>query len=153
MLIITNHALLLQNLKLENQILPAYEHVIIDEAHNLEEEATRQFTDTVDLEFLHKTSQHLLRNSSVVSRIISKVKDLHEESQSYEDLLLAQRELKSDVADLETHIRAAIDYIFTVKQLAHNNEWRITAKERKANWVAGTDTYVRANSGLDSHHL
>ena len=134
MLIITNHALLLQNLKLENQILPAYEHVIIDEAHNLEEEATRQFTDTVDLEFLHKTSQHLLRNSSVVSRIISKVKDLHEESQSYEDLLLAQRELKSDVTDLETHIRAAIDYIFTVKQLAHNNEWRITAKERKANW-------------------
>ena len=56
MLIITNHALLLQNIKLENQILPSYEYIIVDEAHNLEDEATRQFTDTVDLEFCAKTA-------------------------------------------------------------------------------------------------
>ena len=134
MLIITNHALLLQNLKLENQILPGFDHVIIDEAHNLEDEATRQFTDTVDLEFLRKTSQHLLRNSSVVSRIINKVKDLHENTDSYSDLLLAQRELKDDVTTLEQQIKTTIDFIFTVNQLAHSNEWRITAKERKSSW-------------------
>ena len=134
LLIITNHALLLQNIKLENQILPSYEHVIIDEAHNLEDEATRQFTDTVDLEFLRKTSQHLLRSNSVVSRIVNKVKDLHEETDSYGELLLAQRNLKEDVGLLEQYIKTAIDYVFTVKQLAHSNEWRITAKERKSTW-------------------
>lgn len=134
MLIITNHALLLQNIKLENQILPSYEYIIVDEAHNLEDEATRQFTDTVDLEFLHKTSQHLLRSNSVVSRILNKLKDLDMASDAYDDLLLSQRQLKEDVGLLETHIQAAIEYIFTVGQLSHNNEWRITAKERKSDW-------------------
>ena len=134
MLIITNHALLLQNLKLENQILPSYEHIIIDEAHNLEDEATRQFTDTIDLEFMRKTAQHLLRSNSVVSRIVNKVKDLHEDTDSYNDLLLTQRQLKEDIGFLEQHIKTAIDFIFTVSQLAHSNEWRITEKERKTQW-------------------
>lgn len=134
MLIVTNHALLLQNLKLENQILPSFDHVIIDEAHNLEDEATRQFTDTVDLEFLRKTSQHLLRSSSVVSRIINKVKDLHENTDACGELLLAQRQLKDDAAVLEQQVKTAIDFVFTVHQLAHSNEYRITAKERKTDW-------------------
>ena len=134
MVIVTNHALLLQNLKLENQILPSFEYVIIDEAHNLEEEATRQFTDTVDLEFLRKTSQHLLRNGSVVNRILNKVKDLHENTESYEELLLSQRQLKDDVALLEQQAKSAIDFIFTVHPLSHSNEWRITAKERNSDW-------------------
>ena len=134
MLIVTNHALLLQNIKLENQILPEFKHVIIDEAHNLEDEATRQFTDTVDLEFLRKTSQHLLRSSSVVSRIINKVKDLHENTDAYSELLLAQRQLKEDVTMLEQQVKTAIDFVFTIGQLSHSNEYRITAKERKTDW-------------------
>lgn len=134
MLIITNHALLLQNIKLDNQILPSHEHIIVDEAHNLEDEATRQFTDTVDLEFLRKTSNHLLRNSSIVSRILQKVKELHEESETYGELLKAQHDLNDDITVLETHIKAAIDFVFTIPQLAHNNEWRITAKDRKTDW-------------------
>lgn len=142
MLIITNHALLLQNIKLDNQILPSHEHIIIDEAHNLEDEATRQFTDTVDLELLRKTSNHLLRSNSVVSRIINKVKEFHESSDAYGELLLAQRNLTDDIAVLEGHIKSAIDYVFTVPQLAHNNEWRITAKERKANWWQGFYTQL-----------
>ncbi len=134
MLIVTNHALLLQDIKLENQILPEFKHVIIDEAHNLEEEATRQFTDTVDLEFLRKTSQHLLRSSSVVSRIINKVQDLHENTDAHGELLLAQRQLKDDVATIEQQIKTTIDFVFTIHQLAHGNEYRITAKERKTDW-------------------
>ena len=134
MLIITNHALLLQNLKLENQILPGFDYVIVDEAHNLEDEATRQFTDTVDLEFMRKTAQHLLRNNSVVSRIVNKVKDLHEDTDTYAELLLAQRQLKEDVDFLEQQIKTTVNYIFTVRQLSHNNEWRITAKERASDW-------------------
>ena len=133
-LIVTNHALLLQDIKLENQILPGFEHVIIDEAHNLEDEATRQFTDTVDLEFLRKSSQHLLRNTSVVSRIINKVKDLHENTDAYGELLLAQRQLKDDITVLEQQIKTAIDFVFTIGQLSHSNEYRITAKERKTDW-------------------
>lgn len=154
MLIITNHSLLLQNLKFECQILPSFDHVIIDEAHNLEDEATRQFTDTVDLEFLRKTSQQLIRNNSVINRILNKVKDLHESSEAYGDLLLAQKELKDDIATLEQDLKSAIDYIFTITSLSHSNEWRITAKERKTNWWQQLATQLESVKGmvLTIHH-
>ena len=40
--VIVNHALLLADIALENQVLPTYDDLIIDEAHHLEEEATDQ---------------------------------------------------------------------------------------------------------------
>lgn len=42
-IIIVNHALLLSDLASEHRVLPEYRYLIIDEAHNLEEEATDQF--------------------------------------------------------------------------------------------------------------
>ncbi|SDN36490.1 ATP-dependent DNA helicase DinG [Alkalicoccus daliensis] len=42
-IIITNHALLLTDIVHDSQVLPGYDSVIIDEAHHLEEAATRQF--------------------------------------------------------------------------------------------------------------
>lgn len=42
-IIITNHALLLTDIVHESQVLPSYDTVIVDEAHHLEEAATRQF--------------------------------------------------------------------------------------------------------------
>jgi DNA polymerase-3 subunit epsilon/ATP-dependent DNA helicase DinG len=42
-IVIVNHALLLTDLQMEGRLLPAYDYVIIDEAHHLEEQATSQF--------------------------------------------------------------------------------------------------------------
>ena len=42
-IIVVNHALLLADLAHGGGIIPDYQHLIIDEAHNLEDEATRQF--------------------------------------------------------------------------------------------------------------
>lgn len=47
-LLVVNHALLLADLVTEAQVLPEYNHVIVDEAHNLEEVATDQFSFSVD---------------------------------------------------------------------------------------------------------
>jgi predicted DnaQ family exonuclease/DinG family helicase len=41
-LVVVNHALLLSDLKAEGKVLPAYDHVVIDEAHHLEDVATDQ---------------------------------------------------------------------------------------------------------------
>jgi len=41
--IVINHALLLSDVASGGNVLPPYAHIIIDEAHHLEEEATRQF--------------------------------------------------------------------------------------------------------------
>ncbi|HXF50845.1 MAG TPA: helicase C-terminal domain-containing protein [Dehalococcoidia bacterium] len=42
-LVVVNHALLLSDLRTDGALIPPYNHVIIDEAHHLESEATRQF--------------------------------------------------------------------------------------------------------------
>ncbi|HEY8490963.1 MAG TPA: DEAD/DEAH box helicase, partial [Dehalococcoidia bacterium] len=42
-LLVVNHALLLSDVATGGYVLPPYEHLVVDEAHNLEEEATQQF--------------------------------------------------------------------------------------------------------------
>lgn len=42
-LLVVNHALLLSDLAAEGGVLPSYGYLVVDEAHNLEEEATRSF--------------------------------------------------------------------------------------------------------------
>lgn len=51
-LVIVNHALLMADLAVENDVIPPYDYLIIDEAHNLEEVATDQLGFTVDRETL-----------------------------------------------------------------------------------------------------
>jgi len=42
-IVVVNHALLLSDIASGGRLLPPYEHLVVDEAHHLEEEATRQF--------------------------------------------------------------------------------------------------------------
>ena len=47
--VVVNHALLLANAASDDQVLPPYRHLVIDEAHRLEAVATNQFGGTVGL--------------------------------------------------------------------------------------------------------
>lgn len=47
-IIIVNHALLLADVATENRVLPEYKHLIIDEAHHLEEATTQQLSFAAD---------------------------------------------------------------------------------------------------------
>ena len=60
-LLIVNHALLLADLAAGRRILPPYNHLIVDEAHRLEEAATEQLTYRVDWQ----NTQALLRRLTV----------------------------------------------------------------------------------------
>ena len=51
-IIVVNHALLLSDLTHGGSLIPEYKHLIVDEAHHLEEEATRQFGFQVGAEQL-----------------------------------------------------------------------------------------------------
>lgn len=48
-IIIVNHSLLLSDLKRGETVLPKYQYLIIDEAHHLEEEGTKQFSQCFSL--------------------------------------------------------------------------------------------------------
>jgi DNA polymerase-3 subunit epsilon/ATP-dependent DNA helicase DinG len=52
-LVVVNHALLLSDTMEGGQILPDYEHLIVDEAHHLEDQATNQFGFSVSEVLLH----------------------------------------------------------------------------------------------------
>lgn len=60
-IVVVNHALLLSDLVAQANVLPVYDHLIIDEAHNLEDVATDQFSFSVDqaalLQFLDSLFQ------------------------------------------------------------------------------------------------
>ncbi|MGI6606304.1 MAG: helicase C-terminal domain-containing protein [Peptococcia bacterium] len=60
-LLIVNHSLLLSDVKIEASFLPAYHYLIIDEAHHLEEEGTKQFTDVFSLLDFQKRISYLLK--------------------------------------------------------------------------------------------
>ncbi|HWQ15512.1 MAG TPA: helicase C-terminal domain-containing protein [Roseiflexaceae bacterium] len=47
-LVVVNHALMLADLVVENDVIPRYDYLVIDEAHNLEDVATDQFSFNVD---------------------------------------------------------------------------------------------------------
>ncbi len=47
-LVVVNHALLLSDIRAENGVLPRYDHLIIDEAHHLEDVATDQLGWSLD---------------------------------------------------------------------------------------------------------
>ncbi len=42
-MLVVNHALLLSDIAAGGNVLPEYQHLVVDEAHHLEDEATRQF--------------------------------------------------------------------------------------------------------------
>lgn len=73
-IIVVNHALLLADLAAGGSALPSYDHLIVDEAHNLEDVATRQFGSLVSqrlvadaLDGLHRPRQRDQREGGVAT--------------------------------------------------------------------------------------
>jgi ATP-dependent DNA helicase DinG len=60
-LVVVNHALLLSDTMEGGHILPDYEHLIIDEAHHLEDQATNQFGYGVSEAMLHEILDSAIR--------------------------------------------------------------------------------------------
>ncbi len=91
-LIIVNHSLLLSDVKIGISLLPNYNYLIVDEAHHLEEEGTKQFTNSFSLGDFQKRINQLLKKkegfrkpgllyiwknySGLAKEIFSEVKDL-----------------------------------------------------------------------------
>jgi len=77
-LIVVNHALLLADLASGGSAIPPYDHLIIDEAHNLEDQATQQFGGSVSrrrfieaLDGLHRRPARDQREGGVVALLKS----------------------------------------------------------------------------------
>ncbi|MCS7221048.1 MAG: helicase C-terminal domain-containing protein [Anaerolineae bacterium] len=83
--LIINHALLFADIAAENRVLPEYTHLIIDEAHHIEEAATQQLTFTASNEV---TDQRLSKLYTTSHRLGLLDEILHSLRQAVEPQIL-----------------------------------------------------------------
>lgn len=90
-LVVVNHALLIADLATEALVLPAYAHVVIDEAHNLEDVATDQLSFAVDQAALLKFCDDLYNEGGarMVSGVLSELRTVMGEA-AVEEVILAK---------------------------------------------------------------
>jgi len=97
-IVVVNHALLLADLTHGGSLIPDYQYLIVDEAHNLEEEATKQFGFEISPEKLQDVLEPLSRLTTQVRVALST-----------EDLASAVRQngdrSAADVESLLPHLR------------------------------------------------
>ncbi|MGC8838290.1 MAG: helicase C-terminal domain-containing protein [Anaerolineae bacterium] len=128
-LIVVNHALLLSDVAMENRVLPEYRHLIVDEAHHLEDSATNQLGFDLD--------------SRALRRWLDSALGLEEE---------ARATLLSDVwavckgklkGDQEAQMRQALD------DLRHQGRTFLTALEE---FLQAVEEFARSQVGEGSNN-
>ncbi len=148
-LIVVNHALLLADLVSQSHIIPQFEHLIIDEAHNLEDVATEQLGFHLNQADLLKLCDDLYSEEgreSVSGLLASYQISFRESSAEQADREQADQladALRPLVATTRTAISACFNHLlgFVKEQLegsrATDNRFRITpAVRRKPEWAA-----------------
>ncbi|MDK2822953.1 MAG: ATP-dependent helicase DinG [Clostridia bacterium] len=137
-LIITNHSLVLQDVKSDNKILPKHEYLIIDEAHNLEEEGIKQFAEVVDFIQLRKSCFLLTKGKS--TGLLNKLRNLCTEEENISELII---ETKEEVKIILTKTNEIIHFFSRKKDFTVLGEIRITRNERKTFWWKEICSLVR----------
>lgn len=89
--VITNHSLLLSDLKTENRLLPVYGALVIDEAHHLEDVATEQLGRTV-------SGYDFTRWTEMIRKLANKIDRLAPELR--QPLLEVEKQVTPGAADL-----------------------------------------------------
>lgn len=97
-IVVVNHALLLSDLMHGGSLIPDYQYLIIDEAHNLEEEATKQFGFEITPERLQDELEPLSRLTTQV-RVALSTEDLASVARQNGDRSVA------DIESLVPHLR------------------------------------------------
>ena len=69
-IVVVNHALLLSDLASGGSVIPPYDHLIIDEAHHLEEEASRQFGYEVPWQAVEELAAQLGQGAQDVRSVL-----------------------------------------------------------------------------------
>ena len=70
-IVVVNHALLLSDLARGGGLIPEYQHLVIDEAHNLEDEATRQLGFSVSQDKLDEVWEPQVRLTAQIRQAIA----------------------------------------------------------------------------------
>ncbi|MGQ9547495.1 MAG: helicase C-terminal domain-containing protein [Roseiflexus sp.] len=146
-LVIVNHALLMADLVVENDVIPPYDYLIIDEAHNLEDVATDQLSFTVDREGLLAFLDDIFTEgqAQVVGGLLSELPNHFRESMATRTDIDRADAIADALRPAVARARDAVYGCFNVliafikretELTAHDSRLRITdALRRKPSWA------------------
>lgn len=124
-LLIVNHALLLSDLITENHVLPEFKYLIVDEAHHLEESATKAFAfeaSRTSLDTMLRALAH--ERGGLLGMLAGAIRNSDAPPNIKRD---TQRVLDDVAQDVERAVRGVYDFYntlenFVARQEAHPNE-------------------------------
>ena len=93
-IVVVNHALLLADLKHNGALLPDYDYLIVDEAHHLEDEVTRQFGLTISQREFSDIFEKIIGIRGVVSESSHILRSFLSSGSRKESIEYAQRNLR-----------------------------------------------------------
>jgi predicted DnaQ family exonuclease/DinG family helicase len=134
--LVVNHALLLSDALSENSVLPDTDRLIIDEAHHLEEQATKQFGFSVsDISVAAAIDEAIRQDGPVMGGAISHAADFLSRS------LKSAGERRATLSDaLISHIKTSLEANSQSKQAAVELFHRLSLQLNRGN---GTDRSLR----------
>ncbi|MCC6236934.1 MAG: DEAD/DEAH box helicase [Dehalococcoidia bacterium] len=139
--VVVNHALLLAASSVESGALPPFEHLVIDEAHRLEEVATSQYGGTLSLRELRALLEGLAAAEGVAGR-------MRRAASLDPSPLSPAAGLVPDAEALATAARRARDRVGPLEQAL-----RAYVEERRESGDAGPEEEVAITSGRASQPL
>ncbi|KEO84305.1 ATP-dependent DNA helicase DinG [Tumebacillus flagellatus] len=101
--LITNHSLVLTDVKADHNVLPGYQFLVLDEAHHMEDEATKHLGTEVSYFQMYGALNRLLRdkNRGLLFQLLQKVDVLQSgDSSAYEDLRATLETSMEQIGDL-----------------------------------------------------
>ena len=140
-LLVVNHALLLSDIAAGGNVLPEYKHLVIDEAHHLEEQATNQFGFSAgEAELLSWLDLlHLRGGRGVESGLASTAVTAHARFAADSQRRIADPGYRPDAAQAVTRARDAVPPFF--------QNLRTFAQEH-SNARGDTDDRISINRGI-----
>ncbi len=102
--VIVNHALLLADAVSDNQVIPDYDHLVIDEAHHLEEAITTSLSTRIDeTAFKYRLGHLAVNKHSLLSELINNLQ-AHVPAQDSKRLIDYLGNFRNATVTIETHI-------------------------------------------------
>ncbi len=167
-IVVVNHALLLSDLVADFNVLPPYDHVVIDEAHNLEDVATDQFSFTLDqaalLQYLDLLFQ--MGGSRTIGGLLSELPVYFQDSAVGKDDLERANQIIKDLHPTLEKARESVEAFFKVldtfvqREIEHDNSYasesmydlrlRVTPAVRQRNfWGSVEESWANLNTSLE----
>ncbi|NLO76390.1 MAG: DEAD/DEAH box helicase family protein [Clostridia bacterium] len=134
-LIIINHSLLLSNVKTGDALLPEYHTLIIDEAHHLEDEGIKQFTETFSLrEFLKIINQIKKKREGLTLKKPGLSYIWHNYSFLPPEVLPDVKKIMNELEESHQRISQKMEQIMEFLSSWQNMTIRINQEICQANW-------------------